>query len=92
MIKMGYIKPSHAHSRHGGIESRMGRLLMRYHEKFKFLETKHLMHKDNKGDLATLIDQYRQAMELLQAIVIRDQKLKREAELSPTPIEGESRE
>lgn len=75
MIKMGKVLKDdveNPHCRNKGIKSRMGRLLTRYHSKFKYLETAHLMHKDNKAELATLIDQYRQAMELLQAITERE--------------------
>ena len=66
---MGKIREN---TKHKSIKGRMGRLLTRYHSKFKFLETAHLMHKNNKADLATLIDQYRQAMEVLQAMTERD--------------------
>lgn len=69
MTKMGRIQKSG----HKGIISRKGRLLSNYHTKFKKMETKHLMHKNNKADLAKLIDQYRQAMELLQAITKEEQ-------------------
>ena len=70
MIKMGRVRTK---GKNKGVTSRKGRLLSNYHNKFKKMETKHLMHKDNKGDLADMIDQYRQAMELLKAITTQEQ-------------------